>query len=54
MGIGIATLVVSGLSERLALRHPGPEGSMTEAVLTLLPFALLMAALGWTARAPKR
>jgi uncharacterized oligopeptide transporter (OPT) family protein len=39
MGIGVAALVVSGLSERFALRTPGAGG--LEDLATILPFILL-------------
>jgi len=41
MGIGVAMLVVSGLSDTIGLRSPGSGG--WEDVATLLPFALLFA-----------
>jgi len=44
MGIGIAGLVVGGLSTAVALRSPG-EGSLLEGALTVLPFAALMTLL---------
>ncbi len=50
MGIGIAGLVVSGLSTTVALRSPG-EGSLFETALTVLPFAVLMAVLARYGRA---
>jgi putative OPT family oligopeptide transporter len=50
MGIGIAVLIVTGASGRLALRSIGPEGSPLEAVLTILPFAALASVLARHAR----
>jgi putative OPT family oligopeptide transporter len=50
MGIGIAGLVVSGLSTALAMRAPA-EGSALETALTAAPFLLLMALLARYARA---
>ena len=41
MGIGVAALVVSGLSERIALRNPSSGG--WEDVATIVPFLLLFA-----------
>ena len=41
MGIGVAVLVVSGLSETIGLRSPASGG--WEDIATLLPFALLFA-----------
>jgi putative OPT family oligopeptide transporter len=48
MGIGVATLVVSGLSARLALRAPGTGG--WEDVWTILPFVALCTAFALYAR----
>jgi putative OPT family oligopeptide transporter len=53
MGIGIAALVVSGLGNNIALRTPGRAGDGVEALLTLLPFALLMGLLSRHARATR-
>jgi putative OPT family oligopeptide transporter len=50
MGIGIAGLVVSGFAERFAVRHPAAEASGLEALLTVVPFGLLMALLAQSAR----
>jgi putative OPT family oligopeptide transporter len=50
MGIGIAALVVSGLSRAVVLRTPA-EGSALETALTAAPFLLLMALLARHARA---
>jgi putative OPT family oligopeptide transporter len=50
MGIGIAALAVSGLGGALAVRTPGTAGDAVEALLTVVPFALLTVALAWNAR----
>jgi putative OPT family oligopeptide transporter len=50
MGIAIAGLTVSGLAARFALRSPGTASEGIEALLTILPFAILMAVLAWNAR----
>ncbi len=52
MGIGLAALVVSGLSERIALRAPG-EGPI-ESLATLLPFLLMLAVFVVYGRAKAR
>lgn len=57
MGIGIAAMVVSGVSERLALRTPA--GGPWEDVATILPFVLLAAGfaafgLGLTSKLRRR
>ena len=49
MGIAVAALVVSGLSDRLALRTPGGGG--WEDAATLIPFVLLLAAFMRAGRA---
>jgi hypothetical protein len=49
MGIGVAALVVSGFSDRLALRAPGIGG--WEDAATLLPFVVLLAAFMRAGRA---
>ena len=51
MGIAVAALVVSGLSDRLALRTPGSGG--WEDAATLIPFVLLLAAFMRAGRARK-
>jgi len=50
MGIGIAGLTVSGLVGKICLRTPGTAGDGTEALLTIIPFALLMGLLYRNAR----
>jgi putative OPT family oligopeptide transporter len=52
MGIGVAALVVSGLSERIALRAPASGG--WEDVATILPFILLVAAFARAASLTSR
>jgi putative OPT family oligopeptide transporter len=49
MGIGVAALVVGGLSDRLALRAPGSGG--WEDAATLVPFVILLAVFLWAGRA---
>lgn len=49
MGIAVAALVVSGLSDRLALRTPGSDG--WEDAATLISFVLLLAAFMRAGRA---
>jgi putative OPT family oligopeptide transporter len=50
MGIGIAVLIVTGVAQHIALRIPGPEGSLVETLLTVAPFAALAAVLAYEAR----
>ena len=54
MGIGIAGLTVSGLVGKIGLRTPGTAGDGTEALLTVIPFALLMGLLYRNARRASR
>lgn len=54
MGIGIAALTVGGFASTFALRTPGTAGDGTEALLTMLPFALLTVALVRYARDDRR
>jgi hypothetical protein len=50
MGIGIAVLVVTGAAGAVALRAPGPDGSVGEVALTIAPFLALMVLLARHAR----
>lgn len=45
MGIGIAALTVSGATHAIALRTPGAAGDWAEALLTIIPFAILTGVL---------
>ena len=53
MGIGIAALTVSGLAGAVALRTPGSAGDAIEAILTIVPFAVLMAVLARSTRSAR-